>query len=197
VTPKAGISTQRLARDFGTLLSGFTEQVDRLLTQPAPQSAVAIPEIRREVCIAAWAAMTASFEASAMSREEKDQLAPLLHETLIPFWQQHCVLDTEVVHRLAERAAHYLEGRHPRSQVATATRIVQRLLDAVGAEGEEKRQLMRKLIPLFAHRMLGDTYHINDLKTRFGIQLPAIIALFFTAGFAPAVEPALQALRLS
>ena len=197
VNPKAGISTERLARDFGTMLGDFTVQVDALLTQPAPESAIAIPEIRREVCVAVWAAITASFEASAMSREEKDRLAPLLHETLIPFWQKHCASDPDVARLLAERASHYLAGRDPRSQVATATHIVARLLDGVGAEGEERRQLTRKLIPLFAHRMLGDTYHINDLKTRFGFQLPMVFALLFTAGLAPAVEPTLQALRFS
>jgi hypothetical protein len=67
----------------------------------------------------------------------------------------------------------------------------------VGAEGEEKRQLSRKLIPLFAHRMLGDTYHIDDLRTRFGIQLPLIATLCLTAGVTQAVEPALRLLRLA
>lgn len=194
---RTAISTQRLARDFGTLLGDFTAQVDVLLTQPAPQTAVTVPEIRREVCVAVWAAITASLEASAMSPEEKGRVTPLLHEFLIPFWQQHCAADPGITGLLAARAANYLEGRDPRSQVATATHIVARLLEEIGADGEEKQQLSRKLIPMFAHRMLGDTYHINDLRTRFGFQLPMFAALCLGLGFADVVEPTMCMLRLS
>jgi len=197
VNSRTAISTQRLARDFGTLLGDFTAQVNALLTQPAPLTAVAVPEIRREICVAVWTAITASFEASAMSREEKDQVAPLLQEILIPFWQQHCAADPGITELLAARAADYLEGRDPRSQVATATHIVARLLEEIGADGEEKRRLTRKLIPMFAHRMLGDTYHINDLRTRFGFQLPMFAALCLGLGFADVIEPTMCMLRLS
>jgi hypothetical protein len=186
-------SLHRLARDFGTLLGDFTEQVDVLLTQPGVECARSVPEIRREVCVAVWAAITAAFEASAMSREEKQKLAPLLQEKLIPFWEKHCASDPDVAQRMSERASVYLEQRNPRSQVATATHIVQRLLDEIGAT--RKRELARRLIPLFAHRMLGDTHHINDLRMRFGLQLPIIATLCITAAITQAVQPALRVLR--
>jgi hypothetical protein len=193
--PKTGISVQRLARDLGTMLGDFTGQVDALLAQPGVESSVTVPEIRREVCIAVWAAITAAFEASALSRDEKDRLAVLLRDHLVPAWQKHCASDPEVARAIPELASRYVEGRDPRSQVATATHIVRRLLDAIGAAGEQKRKFTRTLIPLFAHRMLGDTYHLNDLKTRFGLQLIATLCL--TAGLTQAFEPALRMLRLA
>jgi hypothetical protein len=196
-SPKTGVSANRLARDFVTMLSEFTEQVDVLLTQPGVMSEVPFEAVRREVCVAVWAAVSSAFEASALTREEKYRLAPLLQENLIPFWQKHCAADPGVTRMLAARSADYLQGRDPRSQVATATAIVKRLLDEIGVGGEPRRTLARKLIPMFAHRMLGDTYHINDLKMRFGIQLPLLATLCLTAGLTQAFEPALRMLRLA
>jgi hypothetical protein len=193
--PKAGISVQRLARDLGMMLGDFTGQVDALLAQPGVEASVPVPQIRREVCIAVWAAITSAFEASALSRDEKDRLGMLLRDHLVPAWQKHCATDPEIARSIPELASSYLAGRDPRSQVATATHIVRRLLDAIGAAGEQKRKYTRALIPLFAHRMLGDTYHINDLKTRFGLQL--IATLCITAGLTQAFEPALRMLRLA
>ena len=193
--PKNGIPAQHLARDFGSLLTEFTDQVDALLTQPAfTESSVPIAHIRREVCAAVWAAIMASSDAQCFSQS---RLSPLLQERLIPLWEKHCASDPDAVRSLSERASFYVRGRDPASQVATASTIVQRLLDETGATGEAKRRLARKLIPLFAHRMLGDTTHINDLKTRFGIRLPLIAALLLTAGLANTVEPVLKMLRLA
>lgn len=195
--PRTGIPAQRLARDFVTLLSEFTRQVDVLLTHPGARTGAPFESVRREVCVAVWAAITSAFEASALTREEKDRLAPLLQQNLIPFWQKHCATDADVARQLAARAAVYLEGRDPRSQVATATAIVRRLLDEIGADGEPRRLLARKLIPMFAHRMLGDTHHVNDLKMRFGIDLPLLATLCFTAGAPQALETVLRMLRLA
>ena len=192
------IPVQRLARDFGSLLSDFTGQVDALLTQPAlTETPLPVAHIRREVCAAVWAAIMAAFDASSLSAEEKSRLSPLLQEQLIPLWEKHCASDPDAARYLAERAPFYVRGRDPASQVATASTIVQRLLEETGADREAKRRLAGKLIPLFAHRMLGDTLHINDLKTRFGIQLPLIAALLLTPGLANAVAATLKMLRLT
>lgn len=194
---KTGVPATRLVRDFGAMLGEFTAQVDVLLARTGAPSDVPPADVRREICVAVWAAITAAFEASELSREEKDRVVQLLAETLIPFWQQHCATDPEVARLLASRASKYLEGRDPRSQVATASAIVQRLLDRTGFAGEPRRVLARKLIPMFAHRMLGDTYHVNDLKMRFGIELPLLATLCLTAGLTEAFEPALRMLRLA
>lgn len=197
VPSKTGVPASQLARDFGVMLSDFITQVDRLLTRPLVEGASPPADIRREVCVAVWASITAAFEASSLSREEKDRLAPLLHEKLVPLWDEHCASDPQMAGQIAARASNYLQGRDPRSQVATASAIVKRLLDEIGAAGEPRRELTRRLIPMFAHRMLGDTYHIDDLKTRFGIQLPVLATMCFTAGFTHALEPALRMLRLA
>ena len=81
--PKNGIPAQHLARDFGSLLTEFTDQVDALLTQPAfTESSVPIAHIRREVCAAVWAAIMASFDASSLSTDEKSRLSPLLQNLM-------------------------------------------------------------------------------------------------------------------
>ena len=198
MNPAKRIPVHLLARDFGSLLSDFTGQVDALLTQPALTDAhVPIAHIRREVCAAVWAAMLAAFDASSLSPEEKAALSPLLQEKLIPLWEKHCTSDPDLIEYLSERATFYAHGRDPASQVATASTIVQRLLDETGSIGDAKRQLARKLIPLFAHRMLGDRTYIDDLKTRVGIQLPLIAALLLTAGLASVVDATLKMLRLT
>jgi hypothetical protein len=198
MTPSRRIPAQRLARDFGSLLSDFTGEVDALLTQPATtDSGVPVAHIRREVCAAVWAAILAAFDASSLSAEEKSALSPLLQEKLIPLWEKHCSPDPEVIRYLSKRAAFYVQGRDPASQVATASTIVRRLLDETGAVGERNRQLARKLIPMFAHRMLGDRTYIDDLKTRFGIQLPLIAALLLTAGLCDVVDATLKVVRLT
>jgi hypothetical protein len=192
------IPAQRLASDFGSLLGDFTDEVGALLTQPAlAESGVPVAHVRREVCAAVWAAILAAFDASVLSAEEKAALSPLLQEKLIPLWEKHCASDPDVIGYLSERAAFYMQGRDPASQVATASVIVRRLLDEAGAVGETKRQLALKLIPLFAHRMLGDRTYIDDLKTRVGIQLPSIAALLLTAGLAGVVDGTLKMLRLT
>ncbi len=66
---------------------------------------------------------------------------------------------------LAERAILYLKGRDPHSQVTTASVIVQRLLDHIGAADAAKAKLSKRLVPMFAHRMLGDIHHFNDTKS--------------------------------
>jgi hypothetical protein len=96
---------------------------------------------------------------------------------------------------LATRATLYLNGRNEKSQVATASIIVGRLLDAIGAAEALKPELARMLTPIFAHRMLGGTHHIDDLKTRFGAHLPVIAAICAAAEAIAAYEPALRILR--
>jgi hypothetical protein len=192
-----GIPAHQLAHDIGTLLADFTGQVDAFLARTAIDSPLPAPQIRREVCAAVWAALTAAFEASAMSQEEKNQLTSLLREKMQSFWQRHCASEPGVAQELPELASRYLAGRDPRSHVVTATQIVHHLLARIGADAEPAGRLARQLVPLFAHRMLGDTWHLNDLKSRVGIQLPLIATLCFTAGITQAVEPALRLLRLA
>jgi hypothetical protein len=191
-----GISAQQLVRDFGANLDALTEKVDALLTRLSEAEAtLPVVERRREICTAIWAAITASFEASTLSSEEREKIVPLVQEVLVPYWHQHCAAEPEMAELLATRATLYLNGRDERSQVATASLIVSRLLDAIGAAEDLKPRLANTLAPLFAHRMLGKIHHINDLKSRFGIQLPIVAVICATAEVVAAYEPALRVLR--
>jgi len=195
---RRGIPATQLARDFGVTLNDFTSQVDSLLGRLTENEAsMPAPQRGGEVCSAVWAAISASFEASSLSPEEREKLAPLVQEVLIPFWQKHCSNEPGMATILAERTTLYLHGKDSRSQVATATVIVSRLLDTIGVNESLKPQLLRRLIPLFAHRMLGDIHHINHAKTRYGIQLPILAAIVATAEVVAVYEPALKMLKLS
>jgi hypothetical protein len=98
---------------------------------------------------------------------------------------------------LADRARTYLAGGNRQSQIVTASSIVRRLLDEIGAADAPKSRLERQLVPLFAHRLLGDIHYIDDLKNRIGIQLSLLATLCAALGLAQACEPALRLMRLA
>ena len=194
---RRGISPKQLIGDYGMTLSNFTDQVDSIVAE-LTEAEASMPAKRRhqEVCTAIWAAITAAFDSSSLSETERANLNPLLEKVLIPYWQKHCASDSEMVAVLAERSKLYLQGRDPESQITTANVIVRHLFDEIGASESARARLSRTLVPLFAHRMLGDIHHINDVKTRLGIQLPMLAALCVTANLLALCDPLLKALRL-
>jgi hypothetical protein len=194
---RRGVSARQLARDASVNIHAFATRVHELLTPLSPaEASMPVPERRREVCTAIWAAITASFDASALSAEERDKVFGALQEALVREWDQaHTVGPMGA--QLQEAAEAYLLGRHPRSQVTTANAIVTRLLEVIGVAEAVKPRLKRALIPLFAHRMLGHTHHLNDVKARLGIRLPLVAALVTASEVAAVCEPVLRALRLS
>jgi hypothetical protein len=194
---RRGLPASKLARDCGVYIGDFMEKVDALLAGLSEaEASLPMPGRRREICTAVWAAVQASFEAAWLSPEERTVLLPLLQKVLLPYWQKHCAQDPEMAAWLAEHAQRYLERRDPRSQVITAGTIVQRLLAAIGVVPSLEPELMRTLIPLFAHRMIGDSEYLSDIKSRLGIQLPALAALCAVAEVVMNCEPALRVLRL-
>jgi hypothetical protein len=78
---------------------------------------------------------------------------------------------------LERRATEYLQRRDPASQIKTAANIVNSLMNRLGIAGATQIALGKTLAALFAHRMLGDIHSINDVRARFGIELPLIAAL--------------------
>jgi len=169
---RRGIPASQLARDYGVSLNEFTDEVvasfDRLDGQQASGGAHLC---RREVCAAVSAAMISALDASTLTAEERAKLDPLITGTLLPFWSKHCASDPEAVTYINSRSAHYLANRDPVSQVKTAVRIVTALLDSLEISGERREALSRTLTPAFAHRMVGDLYRVNDVRTRSGIEL--------------------------
>jgi hypothetical protein len=191
---KRGISASKLVRDASVKLDEFTDAIDTLLTRLSDaEASLPVAERRREICTAVWAAIAVSVEASALSIEEREKIAPLMQEILLPYWNKHCAGQADMAALLAARATAYLRGRDEKSQVVTANIIVSRLLDAIGTAETLKPNLVRTLTPLFAHRMLGKIHYINDMKARFGIQLPVIVAICATAEVIAAYEPAFRA----
>jgi hypothetical protein len=74
--------------------------------------------------------------------------------------------------------------------------IVTTLLDVLGLPEERKAELARTLSPSFAHRMVTDLYHINDLRTRFGVQLSLLAMLTTLLQMTLSSDAILRALRL-
>ncbi len=186
-----------LARNYGVSLNEFADEVMALLARldadPAPAR---LHARRREVCAAVSAAMTFALDGSNLAPEERATLDPLLREVLMPFWNKHCSHDTDAAAYITERSTYYLSNRVPGSQVKTAVSIVSTLLDVLGLSEERKAEVARLLAPSFAHRMVTDLYHINDMRRRFGMQLSLLAMLTGLMQMTLSSEAILRALRL-
>jgi hypothetical protein len=195
---KRGISASQLARDYGVSLNEFADDVIATLARLDGQGAAARSGAhRREICAAVSAAMAAALDASMLTHEERDKLQPLLHEVLIPFWTRHCAADCDAPSYITKRAEHYLAGRIEGSQVKTAVNIVANLLEALEVPAEKRSTFAKSLAPAFAHRMVGDVYHLNDMRSRIGIELPLVAALATMLHLSATYDPILKVLRIS
>lgn len=194
---KSGLTASELARNYGVSLNEFTDEVIALLARldhdPAPLRGHAR---RREVCAAVSAAMRFALDTSTLTPEERAKLDPLIQEVLLPYWKKHCEADTDAAAYITERAGFYLSRPVPGSQVKTALAIVQSLVDELGIPDDRKLELMRVLAPSFAHRMISDVHRINDLRTRFGVQLSLLATLGALLEMSVGYESVLRILRL-
>jgi hypothetical protein len=178
-------------------LNEFADDVVNLLAQlDASEVSANANERCRESCGAVWAAMVAALEASALRKEEREQLTPLLLDVLLPFWKKHCADEPDIQRLLTARASHYLEHRDPVSQIRTAATLVNGLMHRLGVSPAAQAALGRSLTALFAHRMLGDIHRINDVRARFGIELPVAAALTAIVQVTMNYEPVLRILRI-
>jgi hypothetical protein len=194
---RRGISATQLAREYGVRLNEFADDVVNLLAQLDPSEVTAEPAERcRESCAAVWTAMVAALEASSLSAAEREQITPMLLEVLLPFWRKHCADEPDITALLAKRAAHYLERRDPASQIKTAANLVNGLMLRLGIAQSTQVELGETLAALFAHRMLGDIHRINDVRARFGIELPVVAALAAIVQVTMNYHPVLKLLRL-
>lgn len=191
------ISASKLARDYGVSIHDFTNEVVALLAR-AQGDGVSLRsgQGRREVCAAVSAAMVASLDASTLSVEERAKLQPLIDEVLMPFWTTHCSADSGAAAYITSRAGHYLSGRVPGSQVKTAVNIVAALLDALGVQAERREALTLQLAPSFAHRMVSDIYRINEVRTKFGIELSLLATLGALMQITVSYETVLRIVRM-
>ena len=192
------ISASKLARDYGVSINDFTNEVVALLVRAQGDGEnLRTGPGRREVCAAVSAAMVAALDASTLSDEERAKLRPLVDEVLMPFWTSHCAKDADAAAYITGRSVHYLSGRVAGSQVKTAVNIVTALLDALAIPAEQRHELTMALAPSFAHRIVADVYRINDVRTKFGIELSLIATLGALLQITVACETVLKIVRMS
>lgn len=188
----------QLARDYGVSLNEFADDVIATLARLDGEGAPArTPGHRREICAAVSAAMAVALDSSSLSAEEREKLQPLLHEVLIPFWTRHCAADAEAAPFIAKRTEHYLASRVQGSQVKTAVNLVAALLDSLEVPADRRSTFAKSLSPAFAHRMVGDIYHLNDMRSRLGIELSVVAALAALLQLSLSYDPILKALKIS
>lgn len=194
---RRGISATQLAREYGVSLNEFADDVVNLLNQLDESQVSAAPAERcRESCAAVWTAMVAALDASALSPEERERLTPMLLDVLLPFWKKHCADEPDIPALLSARAAHYLQHRDAASQIRTAANLVNGLMLRLGIAPAAQVSLGTSLTALFAHRMLGDIHRINDVRARFGLELPLVAALSAIVQVTMNYEPVLRLIRL-
>jgi hypothetical protein len=192
---KSGISASELARNYGVSLNEFTDEVLALLARSESDApAERVVARRREVCAAVSAAMTVALDASTLSPEERGTLDPLLREVLLPFWSRHCAAEPDPAAYIAARQSFYLANRVAGSQVRTAVSIVTRLADTLELPAGCKAELIQALSPAFAHRMVSDVYRLNDLRARFGVQIPMLGLVCALLEVSMTCEPILRGL---
>jgi hypothetical protein len=188
----------QLARDYGVSLNGFVDEVVALLAHlDGEQAASLAPARRREVCAAVAAAMTAALDASTLTAEERAKLDPLLDDVLLPFWNRHCADDPGAVKYIDSRVPYYLGQREAGSQVKTAVGIVSALIEALAVPKEHQDRLARTLTPSFAHRLVSDLYRINDVRTKFGIELSLLVTVCTLLQISMSYDTVMRALRLA
>jgi hypothetical protein len=194
---KRAIPASELARDYAVSLNDFAEEVMALLARIDNDPRPARSSMRRrEICAAVSAAMTAALDASTLTAEEREKLDPLLREVLLPFWNKHCASDENAACYIVERRAHYLAMRVAGSQVKSAVNIVATLLDALELSEEQKAELTPTLAPSFAHRMVADVYHINDVRARLGLQLSLVAMVSAMLEISVSYDSILRLLRV-
>jgi hypothetical protein len=195
---RRGIPASQLARDYGVSLNEFSDSVIGLVTKEwAEQDDGKRAFRRREICAAVSAAMLAAFDASMLAPEEREKLQPLVNEVLLPFWNKHCAQDDPgLAEYINSRTAHYLEGRVDDSRVKSAIAIVSALLEAIDAPEHLRPALKERLVPAFAHRMVGDVYRINDVRRKYGIELSMLATVCALLQLSMSYDPVLRALRI-
>jgi hypothetical protein len=193
-----GIPASQLARDYGVSLNEFSDSIISLITKSWPsQEGDEAGARRKEICAAVSAAMISAFDSSTLAPDEREKLQPLITEVLLPFWTRHCAKDSpDLAQEITARAAHYLTSRVPDSQVKTAVNMVSALLDAMHVPPVTRKELEERLVPAFAHRMVGDTFRINEVRRKQGIELSVLATVCALLQMSLTYDPILRALRI-
>jgi hypothetical protein len=167
--PQGSMSAQELTRDFVSTARTFADEFVQLI---APDDAVGEAEVllgrRRETCAALWAAIVATFDASALTDHEKARIVPLVRQEMLAAWNRHCAGDAAVLYDITDRSNHYLRNIDRASQLKTATNLLKCLLESIDTEAASALPA-RRLAAMVAHRMLGDLQRLNEIKADHSI----------------------------
>ena len=144
----------RLAASFADQVSSANQLLAQLVADLERDMHVVTTDQRLEICAAVWACVEATLEASALSPEDRDALAPTLLSALIPTWRRHCLEAPDPVAAVTHRAACYLSECNTTERFPTARRIADALLNALGDEKSASSDAFRRMSALLAHRML-------------------------------------------
>jgi hypothetical protein len=194
---RRGTPADQLARDYCVSLNEFATAVIDVIVESDPADDVGRGAAhRREVCAAVSAAMTLALDASMLSDVERSRLEPLIRDVLLPFWLKHCNQDADAASYITARYTHYTSRRIAGSQVKTAVNLVSALLDALAVPEPRRSALSERLVPAFAHRLVGDIFRINDVRARHGIDLSMLATVCALLQMSISYDPILRALRI-
>jgi hypothetical protein len=163
------LAAEDLARDFYVTAQTFGDTFVQYVTGPPDGESSPVVELRRrETCALTWAAIEATFIASALTEEERDKVLPLVRDALLPYWHKYRVETEDFITRVRERSAAYLRHQSPMSQLKTATGFMNEL--AASLDPDAVRLLpQRTLTAMLAHRMLSDLRRLNEIKAGHSI----------------------------
>jgi len=158
-----------VAKDFSVTAQAFADTFVQYVATahgPAPEAVV---ETRwRESCALIWAAVKATFVASALTEEERMKVVPLVRDALVPGWRKYRGDSDDFITRVRERSAAYLRHQDAFSQLKTATGFMNELVSSLDAEAV-KLLPVKTLTALLAHRMLSDLRRLNEIKAGHSI----------------------------
>jgi hypothetical protein len=164
------MTAQELARDFAVTAQAFADMfVQYVAAESHSGDILLVDQRRRETCAAVWAAISATFDASALSHDERIKVVPIVRDALLPYWQKHCAKESDLVGKITERSTHYLRSRDSSNQLRTATGIVNDLLASIDTQAA-KALPVKTLTALLAHRMLSDLRRLNEIKSMYAIE---------------------------
>jgi hypothetical protein len=163
------LSADEAARDFCVTAQAFADTFVQYVCAEHDGEGTALIERRRgECCALIWAVLAATFDASALTRDERAKVVPLVRESLLPSWRKYRVDGDDFIARVRERSGAYLRHQDPGSQLKTATGFMNELVSSLDAEAVRLLPV-RTLTAMLAHRMLSDLRRLNELKANCSI----------------------------
>lgn len=122
---------------------------------------------RREVCAAVWATNRVALGASTLSIEERAIMKKAIWQRLLLYWKDFCGSNGDMSEWIEKRATEYMQNRLHTGSVATASHIVEVLLDAIPIAEPARSAQLRALSGLVGHRIVSDVTHFDELKSRY------------------------------